>query len=419
LKKFDEMTKARTKLVETFMWIRNKFAGSSKMVAAPRPLQLKLDEMVMAKLSESLEGAFDNIAQRIGVMRSVRLRLALDRCPLEEDVVELSNDWEELPKVVQTMFVKMGRRVLQRIMEGRQPDLTTLFCDVHDVLRPYLNSTLLLGASFSDDSKDEADESRRKNHLVAIVSVCWALNDLAVQQGDNFERGSFTVVDPNRYLYEFFLSYVRLVTNHHDPAFLSFRSTSTNFAYRRDPESNATTHHRCRCPESQFGIDVRFHGRESIHQLLPHRLAHLLFASLRLEDYEHDPHSNVMFLKFESVGMGTWREHRKHAMNYLASGHGQSQSESLVRRRESDIDKDIALAFEQVCREGNLLALGRSVRQMCIEAKKLEKLVCAKNFLDIVNAKYPNDKRKFVRCGNEVVLYVDGSAQKKKSSQEK
>ena len=160
---------------------------------------------------------------------------------------------------------------------------------------------------------------------------------------------------------------------------------------------------------SQFGIDVRLHAKESIRLLLPNSLGHILFSALRLEEYDEHAHPDIMFLKFENVGMGTIPEHLYHGFNWAKSrfdrsAHGAHQH---PKRRESDLDKTIARTYSDLISNDDPSSLP-SVRIMCLRAMQLlddgEKAKTAQDFLELVESKYHDGDLKFIRCGNEVIL---------------
>jgi hypothetical protein len=270
---------------------------------------------------------------------------------------------------------------------------------------------------------------KRQNQLVALVSLCWAFTDLAKSQNDFFGRGSFTLIDPNHKIAEFFKNYVRLVTGNDDPENHSFVLEKSNFAYRRDPELHGSSHHRGRCPDSLFGIDVRFTPTESVLTLLPFDYTHIHFGKLFIGHHTE----SLFFLKLEPIGMGSSIAMLAHGTNFL---HSQSNVESEARR-EKDIDEGIKTAFKDLVLEPQGF---KTIRSMVLEAERLFELTDsnnkhyepdnldassihteigsfqelkaenqmvvhnkANNFLRLVNTLYPNGNN-HLRVGNEVLI---------------
>jgi hypothetical protein len=291
-------------------------------------------------------------------------------------------------------------------------------------------------------STDETYITKRKNQITGIIAITWALADLATKQNDTFERGSFTIVDPNHALYTFLLSYVKLTTGFEDPQTVPYAYTSCNFAYRRDPILYGSSHHSGRCPQSQFGIDVRFGPTEGVLKLLPYNNTHLLFALLDVED-QQEP---LLFMKWEEIGAGSLGAAAYHGFGY----HGSQANVSDEARREKDILLSMQQSFENLKLIADLKDDYKTIRSMVLRAENLiektrnsmtdcnqaienlgytpltggntvesilqqtseykskyhQQIIIqktAESFLGLVDQIYPNGNN-HLRCGNEVIL---------------
>lgn len=293
-------------------------------------------------------------------------------------------------------------------------------------------------------SSDLSYNTVRKNHLAAIILISWALLDKAKNQGDYFERGSWSIVDPDHRLYTFLLDYVKLTTGSDDPKSLPFVMTKSNFAYRRDPQLYASTHHGDHCLDSQFGIDVRFEPQDGVRKLFPFDFTHLLFAKLSLGGEQHEP---LLFVKLEDIGMGSIGATVAHLSSFGKS----TGNVDCNTRREKDIPNGIKEAINSFKQETGLTEDFKKIRNAYLVAKKIMVatqvgkeafeeeqelfnnsifMEClekgsgiladlysedvahkndadlygkAKKFLDTVDAFYPNGNNE-LRIGNEVIL---------------
>jgi hypothetical protein len=325
-----------------------------------------------------------------------------------------------LPMEIQKCLTDVGHTVLGKILYEDDFDISKsgFFEKVYPQLEPYLGeaqySALASWAPsnyirWAFSSADQNYIATRKNQIIAILGLGWAMTDLAKQQGDFFERGSFTIIDPDHRLTNFLLDYVKLTTGYQDPQTVPFVLTSCNFAYRRDPSLHGSSHHNGRCPESQFGIDVRFEPSEGVLKLLPFDYTHLLFAKLNVGNQEEP----LLFLKLEDLGMGSLGATTVHSLGFL---HSQSHV-ATEARREKDIGptKEMAATilslFKDLQEEANVTGDFKTIRSMVLEAQKIldtetqskvahEK---ARKFLIMLDELYPNGNN-HLRVGNEVII---------------
>jgi hypothetical protein len=320
-----------------------------------------------------------------------------------------------LPLDIQTKLIGHGRDLIKVLRESEKFDIgqSELDLQIFPLLSPWMSQAVYSNLSGWDPTKyvrwfyastDPIYILNRKNYMCGIIAISWALDDMAKKQGDDFERGSFTIIDPNHTIANFLTDYVRLVNGGVEPKTLAYSSTTSNFAYPRDPEKGGSSHHKGRCPESQFGIDVRFDSDAGLLKLLPHNDTHFLFAQLNLGG-QSEP---LLFVKFEPVGMGSIGAVAVHGGEYLRST---MINTGKVRRREKDILKPIAESFTQLC---YAMKIGddieyKTIRSLYFLAENLtyspDTLVSekAKAFILLVNQLYPNGNN-HLRVGNEVIL---------------
>jgi hypothetical protein len=319
-----------------------------------------------------------------------------------------------LPMDIQKSLTDEGHTILGKILYEDDFDIskTGLFEEIYPKLKPYLAEAQYSAlASWAPSnlvrwglsSTDQNYIATRKNQMMAIIALGWAITDLAKQQSDFFERGSFTIIDPNHRLSNFLLDYVKLTTGYEDPQAVPFALTSCNFAYRRDPSLHGSSHHSGRCPESQFGIDVRFEPSEGVLKLLPFDNTHLLFAKLNIEN-QAEP---LLFLKFEGIGMGSIGAMTIHSAGFL---HSQSHV-ATDARREKDIHPAIMSNFKDLQESAGLIGDFKTIRSMHLATQNIltdttqskETYEIAKIFIDTVDNLYVNGNN-HLRVGNEVII---------------
>lgn len=354
-----------------------------------------------------------------------------------------------LTSEAQIALTSKGQELLKNIYSGVPVDMekSTLYEDLFSDYKKqfygnqysylgYLDPTISLRWYWS--SVDETYNTTRKNQMIGIVAITWALADLAEKQGDSFERGSFTIKDPEHRLYNFLLDYVRLTTGYDDPQTIPYVLTTSNFAYRREPTLYGSSHHKNHCPESQFGIDVRFAPSEGVLKLCPYDTTHLLFAMLDLGGQEEP----LLFVKWEDLGMGSFGATLSHSLGFM---HSQKNVKNDARR-EKDIQEDITSSFEKLKTLAGLNGNYKTIRSMFLKASKLKEITfkskqnylkaldtldkpnssdesecfdiqaiidsskrhaliydSAVDFLNLVDTNYPNGNN-HLRCGNEIIL---------------
>lgn len=250
----------------------------------------------------------------------------------------------------QMALTTYGHTLLKQVLsdEGLETITGQIFEDVKNILGKdfghsfYAPLTSSLAPSnllrWKWASTDTDYNTKRKDHLSALIAISWALVDMVKKQGDYFERGSVSIIDPNERFYNFLLDYVKLTTGSDNPQTLLYVMTTSNFAYRRDPQLYASTHHSGHCLDSQFGMDVRFEPWEGVRKLYPFDFTHLLFAKLSIGG-QHEP---LVFVKWEEVGMGSIAETANHFSGFWKS---KGTVESTARR-EKDIPPELREAIE-------------------------------------------------------------------------
>lgn len=316
-----------------------------------------------------------------------------------------------LPIETQNYLTELGYDILKNILSNNNIDMSSssLYEDVHKQLELDWNKTTYskvatymptLWGRWLFTSTDAVYNKKRKNSMMAIVTLSWALMDLAKKQNDFFERGSFTLIDPTHRLTNFLLDYVKLVMGVEEPKNFSYKDTQSNFAYPRKPEEGYSSHHKEHCPESQFGIDVRFEASEVVKMLLPscgpHGGTHLLFAKLDIQNQEEP----LLFIKLEKIGLGNAGAKMIHGVDYVKS----KIYVEADARREKDVRPEIKDSFKQLQKEIKFEGDFTTVRSMYLAAQKLlETTEMAKTFLDTVNNIYPYGNN-HLRVGNEVII---------------
>lgn len=339
-----------------------------------------------------------------------------------------------LPESTMKELLNKGEQLLKEIYSAGEPNVSGYFNEIQPLLEPHLTALKYsTKAEWLFDkmvrkffaSNDENYVNSRKDSMAAIVCIMWSLVEKAALQNEFFERGSFTIIDQDYRLHNFLLDYVKLVTDSENPKDLPFVKTMSNFAYRRDPTLKGSSHHEGRCPESQFGIDIRENTHESVLRLLPFDYTHLLFAKLDLNG-QKEP---LLFVKLEPLGMGSIPATIVHGANFA---HSLSHVDTKTRR-EKDILPTIQDSFNNLKNKANLneektirgmylaahniLNDGKILHDLALDEwvkgfddnfelndlKKKELIQDAQNFVSLLDQTYP-DKKHHLRTGNEVIL---------------
>lgn len=302
----------------------------------------------------------------------------------------------------QCFFIKLGYTILADIKADRfdykktkytnelnlcedLKDLNTfLYAPIFSALTPSLSIKKGWSYIFSNETVDQ----ERQSYLTAIISVMWALVHKSIEQNELFERGSFTLIDPNHKIKNFLLEYVKLA----NPDLKPFN----NFSYDRNPEFNHSSHHRQHSPESQFGIDIRFLSSQGVLKLLPFNYSHILFGKL---DFKQD--ENLTFLKLEPVGIGNLP---------CMVAHGTNAAIAMVEtvqdswRREKDIPESITMLYKEATNRNSPNEIIKTIHQMYADIKKQpEGEIKAKVFKEAVEI-LCNKNHVSIRTGNEVIL---------------
>ena len=312
------------------------------------------------------------------------------------------------PEHVRNFLTAKGYLCLRDIYRGTfQLEKWNTMNEVESVIHPFLTEGTKITSDPVGAKGDEKIEKQRSAHLLSILVICWALVDLAHKQDDHFERGSFLIIDYHCRLYHHLLNYVKLVTAHENPKLLRYRDTLTNFAYRRDPASKASTHHKGRTRDSQFGIDIRLVAQESSRAILPFDLSHVLFGRIVHDDKQPE---NMLFMKMEKCGMGTKYEYLMHSTLLFKSKTLKSEEVVRAKRREKDILPVLKSLFsEMLLEEGMEQFECKTIRDMVdvassfVEGGEKSKNQKARKLLEMLDELYPNGNH-HLRCGNEVIL---------------
>ncbi|HXF90429.1 MAG TPA: hypothetical protein VNJ29_00700 [Candidatus Nitrosotenuis sp.] len=306
----------------------------------------------------------------------------------------------ELPEENQLELINLGKQVLENIINNR--DLPTITLPAIEKIPCEIKKS----TAFHKDGENTPtawarwwfvkDDPIQQEYLAKIVSLSWALYDLAKSKGEAFPRGSFTIIDPDHRIYAFLLNYVSYVNNCTAPAQLPWILTSSNFAYRRDPDLMGSSHHRGQTEDSQFGIDIRFRSYETVYGFLPNINRHILFGKLNI------PRSPcpLTFIKFEPVGLGSTLEVAAHALNYAQSGAVEEEA-----RREKDIPDEIISTFKSLVpsrQAKSRLKIYEMLNHVNFKISRESRDI----FVRVLKKYFPKDSEDlfYIRTGNEVIL---------------
>lgn len=259
---------------------------------------------------------------------------AMEHTPIDKESTEL-------PKTYQQQLTTKGHELLSSIMQGKTFTHLQALPIIQAIPQEIKQKTAFnplgeyspLGFARYYLCKENLNF---QEYLAKIICVGWALNDLAIQQGEGFERGSFTIIDPYSRLHSFFKNYVCIVNGFTLMDYLPWTLTPSNLAYRRDPASKGSSHHIDQTDGSQFGIDIRFRSHETLYGLLPCQMGHILFGQLRVGTSTNSAELPLTFIKFEATGLGSSLEVTHHLISYL-----KPVSSLDGKRREKDIPDEI------------------------------------------------------------------------------
>jgi hypothetical protein len=210
-----------------------------------------------------------------------------------------------LPKII------IGDQETQEIVDGGN-----LFHEIQK--NPILDTANLEyeQPTYMQELRGTTPEEFRQKYLQSILSVMWFLYSEAINKGQAFTDGSFTIIDPEFKLYKFLLYYARTFNDTlkgtiEDP---KAKSSNNPFAYSR-----LSSHWQsCQKTWRQYGIDMRFEPDKAAQQVLPAGKTHLLFGIIGEEP------TPLLFIKFEdnglySSGSAAGGELAGHAWGYVVS----------------------------------------------------------------------------------------------------
>jgi hypothetical protein len=188
--------------------------------------------------------------------------------------------------------------------------------------------------AFLQEFTDEHQQFSQQKYLTAILSIGWYLFSEAINKGQAFIEGSFTIIDTDFKLYNFLLYYARKVntaltgTPHDELA----PGSSNPFAYSR----NSSHWKKTQAAWRHYGIDMRLAEGQAALPILPANKKHLLFAIIATEPTPR------LFIKFEDNGVYAGRT----LADTLAQGreffaHFGSWAITRIPKFESDVPKEI------------------------------------------------------------------------------
>ncbi|CAO5674152.1 MAG: hypothetical protein NEHIOOID_00017 [Holosporales bacterium] len=232
-------------------------------------------------------------------------------------------------------LAEKGKEIITQIYDD-QPVAKDVYEQFKELNNPqYLYAPVMANAEialwvrgFMSMVTSDPQAEERKNYLMTIVCIAWALDSYATQKGQPFARGSFTLIDCQHKLLNYLKGYVTLCTGAQDPKTLAYAKTTSNFAYRRDPNLKGSSHYKEHSPDSQFGIDARFENSSGVLKIFPHGHSHILFGLIRYSEQE----KNLTFFKMEEIGIGNFLSAVAHGFNLAQSG-----KNLLSTRREKDV----------------------------------------------------------------------------------
>lgn len=316
-------------------------------------------------------------------------------------------------------LIQKGQEVFAYLRDNPQKhDVAELhWQEIEKTLAPFLEKadyaptyakyspSLLVRSWFA--STDDQYNKQRKSYLYGIIALTWYFKDLAARQGEGFGRGSFSLIDPNETVYQFLLSYVKLVNGTNDPENLPYVGTLSNYAYRRDPKYYFSSHHTGRSPWAQYGIDIRTEANQTVRKFLPEDHTHILFGKLWFGEENRRP---MTFFKTEEIGMGSLVAAAAHGTNFASGG----KAIQATDRREKDIPIALQKAYNEFYNNTpHNEEKYKTVREMIQQAQKIQAdksleqyahyIPAAKAFLAKVEEIFP-DGNTDVCVGNEVIL---------------
>lgn len=134
--------------------------------------------------------------------------------------------------------------------------------------------------------------ANQTEYLNAIIDLMWFFYDMAVQKDQPFDEGTFIVQDTQHRVYNFLMSYIKIVNPSvtgtlNDPA---LKISRNQYAYSR-----LSSHFKFEQEHFRhYGIDVRFPGSTIAQALLPAQKSHVLFGDLG---------NGLIFIKLENMGI--------------------------------------------------------------------------------------------------------------------
>lgn len=200
---------------------------------------------------------------------------------------------------------------------------------------------------YGKDPQAKKKTSDRQKMLESLIAIIWAMADHADKIGQGFASGSFSVIDPHGYLFNFFAEYaimVNEVTRLEDLPYGSFNPLNpingNVFAYSRDPKTpviSGSSHYK-NTTIFQMGIDARFESNAYTISAFPYGATHIIVGRVKtLTGFEKT------IVKFEPYGTGTIAAWLAHGLEFI-----HSISHRSGKRSEKDIPMEIKESFKKV-----------------------------------------------------------------------
>ncbi len=288
------------------------------------------------------------------------------------------------------------------------------------------------------DKKKQKTEERRAM-LESLIAVVWAISDHAFKIGQGFSSGSFSIIDNEGHLFNFFAQYALWVNEVPDLKDLPYGSLNpvnpygNPFAYNRDPQTplmGSSSHYK-QTTIHQLGIDARFESNALTISAFPYRGSHIIVGRVKTQTG-----LDKTMIKYESHGLGDVSSWLSHGVEFIKSQHDRENKRSekdipiKIKNAFSNIISNIAFSnlqesnievVNQMIQEGKALASDEILKKYDLSSwiafalhvkNEQEEIVenAVNTFLQIVEETYhdglfsDNPTKAFYRTGNEVVL---------------
>lgn len=168
--------------------------------------------------------------------------------------------------------------------------------------------------SMRQPDKSPEKTLKRQTQLEAVIAVAWAIAYAPCIKEEGFVRGSFSIIDDNQLLSNFFKHYAMQAAGVQSMEINDLTHPTnlggSNFAYNRT--ANVYSSHYRGDTIYQIGIDTRFESNGYPLKVLPFENKHILFGRVRT-----DGRKEKTFFKLEEEGLGDLSSVVLHGLNYV------------------------------------------------------------------------------------------------------